>query len=296
MYFSRLAWVAAFGSLAAVSLGQDSFDPLYDTLSALIDTSSTVGSSTRYDVLFSHSGSDPDLFINDVVLTPGSNWDSDIDLSVPSGQFQYGGTYVFGTPISGDQFWQIQGIASRNGAISNVDPGIYDFTIDFVGGADANASDNIASVAFSLEVFDRIDLAVSGEATPGTIMIGQETTISMTVENLMSARDFVSTTWYYTHVGLATVMENRGFLGDWFDKTITPGASRTDEHTRWLATAATPLGTHIGEMGVFGGLYYGDNHWFRMDPEPEVTVIVPEPATFAVLGLGLLAVRKRRRA
>ncbi|HRK20765.1 MAG TPA: PEP-CTERM sorting domain-containing protein [Fimbriimonadaceae bacterium] len=298
MHFSRLAWVAAFGSLAAFSLGQDSFDPLYDTLSALIDTSGTTSSQTQYDVLFSHSGSDPDTYINDLVLTPGSNWDDDIDFSVASGQFNYNfnSGYTFGTAISGDQFWQITDVVSRFGSISNVDPGFYDFTLDFIGGEDANAADTLASVGFTLEVVDSISLAVSGVATPGTIMIGQQTSISMSVENLMASRNFVSTTWYYSGVGLATVMQNVGFFGDWFDKTITPGSTRTDEHTRWLATGSTPLGTHVGEMGVFGGFYYGDWHGFRMDPEPEVTVIVPEPATFAVLGLGLLAVRKRRRA
>lgn len=298
MFSIRLASVAAFGSLAVFSFGQDTFDAKFDTLSALIDTSNTTSSSTGFDVLFSHFGSDPDLYINNMVLTPGGVWDDDIDLSVASGQFNYnfGNTYVFGTAITGDQFWDIENVASRFGSIFNVDAGIYDFSVDFIGGADANATDTIASVGFSLEVFDRIDLAVSGVATPDLIMIGQQTSISMTVENQMSTRDFVSTTWYYSGTGIASVMQNVGFFGNWFDQTIAAGGSRTDEHTRWLATATTPLGTHEGNMGVFGGLYNGDWHQFRMDPAPSVTVAVPEPATLIAMGAGLLAIRRRRKA
>lgn len=300
MFVKRLVLTATFASFTFAALAQDTFDPIHSTLSALIDTSNTNGSGTGYDFLFSHSSGDPDTYINEVQLNPGASWDTDIDLFVADWGFSYnfGSSYAFGTAISGDQFWQIDNLVTRSGSIVDVDPGLYGFSIDVLGGLDADARETLFSVDLELEVFNRIDLTVSGVATPDTIMAGQESTVMMTVRNDMSSRNFVSTTWYFQNGGMRQGNDTLpfvGFVGNWFDQTIAPGQERTDAHTRWTANASTPLGKYDGAMGVFGGLYNGDEHVFAMNPAPSITVIVPEPATMAALAVGAALMLRRRR-
>lgn len=296
--------LAGISLLAAFSLGQDVFNPNVTILSALIDTSNLSLSQTQYSVGYSHSGSDPDTYINNVLLTPGSSWDSDIDFFVNSSEFNYvDGTgshvYTFGTAISGDVFWDINNVVSRSGPIMNVDAGIYDFTLDFIGGADSSASDTLASLSLQVEVFERLDLTVTGATSPDTIMAGQQSALSMTVRNDMATREFVATTWYVS--GFFSGSNSLPFVGfdfsnnGWFDTHLAPGASRTNGHSFWTANAGTALGVYEGNNGVVGGLYNGDWHFAPMSPKPTITVIVPEPATMAVLGIGAMALVRRRR-
>ncbi|MBI5705581.1 MAG: PEP-CTERM sorting domain-containing protein [Armatimonadetes bacterium] len=289
---------------AACALGQLSASPYYSTLSGFNDTSNMFMSQTAYDGWISHSGADPDTFINAMAITGGTTWDPDIDFFTPSGLFSYYdpgvgyGTYTFGTAISGDTNWYVGGLASRWGDVYNVDPGVYDFTLDIIGGADANATDLLASIQYVFEVAARLDVSATGEATPGVIHYGEVTQVAMTVQNHMPNRSFFSTTWFFSGGGMSQGTDSLthvGWEGDWWEEEIVAGGSRTDGHTAWKAAGAIPTGTYQGYMGVVGGLYLGDWHWVSMTGTVPTVELVPEPSGLLVLALGGLALIRRRR-
>lgn len=296
---------------AAAAHAAPSFSTGTPIQSAVIDTSNLGGAATRFRVDLVHESADPDLYINSVNFLPGTGYDPNIGLELgldaadpgnhPEGyQYNGGQYYVLGTAITGDSFFHFEEPVRHFGAVDpSVAPGIYNFNLTFRGGDSASADELLADLALQVEVIQKLDVDAVGFTNPDPIHAGQTTTVSLTLTNHMADRDFVSTTWYYGNNGMempdGSHLENGNFVGDWFDKHVAPGQSRTDDHTTWDATAATPLGTYTGDMGVSGGLYNGDD--FSIPISPTVAVVaVPEPATVSLVALSpaVLLVRRRR--
>ena len=273
-----------------------------DTRSAYRDSSGLFG-GIGYDLNLTTLASDPDLYINNMAIVPGVGFNSNIDISTNTTGFHYNGSetgdYTFGTAISGDHSWDFQSAFRNshdiNSAVAN---GVYDFSVDIIGGANSTASNVLASIGFHIDIIQKLDVGVAMSANPGSILEGGTgTEVSMTVTNNMTARNFVSTTWWVSGFGdgNGNLLAFDGFSGDWFNKTIASGASRTDSHSLWHANLDTPIGAYTSNNGVVGGLYNGDFYFVSANPNATVNVLVPEPASFAVLGLGVFALLRRRK-
>ncbi|MCE9558255.1 MAG: PEP-CTERM sorting domain-containing protein [Armatimonadetes bacterium] len=295
-----VAFAAAFSHMAIAEVG---FNAVNETLSALKDTSNLSFSSTNYRTGF-HVANEAQLFINSTGITQGAGWDNDLSLDLQS-QFGYYDfvsnsfqTYHLGDEITGDHDWTFDNTITHNGSVNpDVSEGVYDFSLDFYGGANSAATDLLGSVNYHIEVFNQLDITANGTATPNVLNGDDVAIIDMTVGNQMASRDFVSTTWFWFGNDFSSNLTG-DFTGDWFDKHIAPGATRTDEHSRWKARANTPLGVYTTGVGVIGGLYNGDNHGLALQNSPTITVqSVPEPAALGAMVLGsILIIRKRRRA
>jgi len=299
-YYYRLGH-ALLASVAVSASWGYSFSTWHTDLSAVLDTSNLQSSQTNYEVTFVHELGDDPLFINSVSIVGGSNWDPDIDLSTATDALTYAGSsssYMLGTEISGGAEWVFTNAAVHSGAMNgNVAPGIYDFRLVFSGGADASATDVLTELSLVLAVIPKFDIDVTGTVSPGIISAGQEAFVSMTVMNHMN-QDFVGSSWFYTDGGFRNGSDTLSgtFLGDWFDKHVAPGDSRTDYHTKWTATNSTPAGVYTGWLGVIGGVYYGDEHYVRLQPDLQIEVAaVPEPLSVLGLGAGLAGLLVRRR-
>lgn len=273
----------------------------YDHLSALQDVSNILSSNTSYSVAFIRTQDEDPLYINEVEIVHGSNWDSNIDLYDEGGILSYNGGidhYTLGDAITGDAVWVFHQVAYRYGAISSdIAPGMYDFTIVFRGGADASATDSLAELAGKLTVIPRLEVDVTASTTPGSIYAGQSADAFISVTNRMQ-QDFVSTTWFYYNGGFkngSSVLSGT-FQGDWFDKQIAPSDTLTGIHSRWTASGSSALGIYDGSIGVVGGAYNGDYHYILATPDPKIEVTaVPEPLTVIGLGAGLAGLLVRRR-
>jgi hypothetical protein len=274
-----------------------------DTHSAVRDESNVYFNFTNWGIDLQTNAGDPDLYINNMTITGGAGYDALINMQTQVGGFQYNGsssgTYTFGTAINGANNWNFAG-AFHNGQVdAAVADGVYDFTLGIFGGATNTANSTLASYGLHVDIQQKLDINVAMTPNPSTIKEGGPgTEVSMTVTNNMTGRNFITHTWYVSGFGdgNGNFLAFDNFTGNWFDQTITPGGSHSDTHSTWHANLDTPIGTYTSLNGVVGGLDLGDEFFMKTDSQAVVTVLVPEPATFAVLGLGVLAFTKRRRA
>ncbi len=291
-----LAIAAACGAFSQTftQTNGDTHSQMRDKSNVLIDDSWNVNLQT--------SAGDPDLFINNMVITGGVGYNPLINMQTQVGGFDFNGGgsnhYTFGTAINGDNDWNLAG-AFHNGNIdSAVTDGVYDFNLDFIGGADDSATNVLASFGLHVDVFQKIDINTVTSASPSTIKEGGPgTEVSMTVTNNMSGRNFTTRSWWVSTFGdgLGHELAFDNFTGDWFDKVIAPGGSRTDTHSTWHAELNTPIGHYTGFNGIIGDVHDGDFIFLNADKQAEVDVLVPEPASLAVLGIGALALLRRRK-
>ena len=300
-----LVRVAAF--LAATLIGTLAYGQSFSlengpNRSAFRDTSNMFidfGSSWR--VHMDTNAGDPDLYINNITMATGSGWDSNLDVMTPVGGFDYNGNaghYNFGDAISGENHWDFNGAFRNSGAIiAAVADGTYNFTLNVLGGANNSAMDTLASYDLGLTVLQKLDVNVSMSANPNVIAQGEATELSMTVTNNMTGAHFLSTTWFVSNFddGNGHNLAFDNFVGNWFGQDIAPGASHSDIHSTWHADGAQVPGLYTGNNGVVGGLYDGDFYFLNTDNKAQVLVTVPEPASMAAIGLGALALLRRRR-
>ncbi len=277
-----------------------------DTRTAFQDLSNVGVGFQGWNTFMTTDGGDDDLYLNglNVVTTPG--FDPGIVLNTPSSIDYYdyntnsNATYTLGTAIAGGSTWDFKEIIALDVFNStSAAEGVYDFAVEFVGGADDTATDILQTYNLHVEVYDRVDLDVSGTSTDITGP-GVKGHVTMTVQNNMG-KDFVSTTWsaggYYIDRNDPNSPDlTLEFTGDWFNKTVASGDSRTDDHSDWSLNASSIVGTYKGALGVVGGLHDGDFYFIDMASAPDINVqAVPEPASMVALGGGSLALLRRRR-
>jgi hypothetical protein len=268
------------------------FTPNRTILSALRDTTGLLISDTKYSVDLVTDSGDSDLYVNSLALTLGSGWNSNLNINIDTTQT----SYTFGSAITGGDSINFQNIVRRGGAVdSSVADGIYDFSLDFIGGANSSDTNLLSSVNLQVEVLEGLLFSISSVASPSIIGQGGVSTVSATLTNNMTSRDLKTTTWYTANLGYSNGSNQLtgNFVGNWFDHTLTPGNSRTDDHTTWTASATQALGVYNGEFGIVGGVHEGDEHFMIASSAP--IEVVPEPATMTALALGGLALLRRRR-
>jgi hypothetical protein len=291
-FYSKFGFAALLASSAYGVFATPTFSTFQDTKSAMKDTSNLYGSSSKYDIQFSQDVSDPTLYINQIAISYGGTWDPnlDINLNAPTG-------YTLGSAITGAQSFNFNELVKRNGSVDNaVATGIYDFTIDFIGGIDNLATDALGSVYCQLEVFDRLEYDILSGSTPSSIQRNQSSTVSVELQNLMPTRDLVTSTWYYGGNGLSMGSNFLfgSFVGNWFGLTVPALTSLNGTHTNWTASPVQPYGVYTSNLGIVGGLYQGDEHYMIAQPTT-IEVVTPEPATLVTLGIGAVAILRRRR-
>ncbi len=293
--------------VTSLSFGQDFSYSQGDIRSAVHDDSGMSYTSSMFGVYLNYSPDNPgdSFYINEVNWAGDTGWDSLIDLQTNLSYWGFtngvfgGNEYVLGTEISDEISWDFEGLVRRNGVIdANVAEGIYDFTVDILGGSSSTSTDLLGSFDFQIEVVDTI--AAHLTASTSVTQVGYNTPfdVSTTLTN-DGNRDFLTKTWYISGFGLggsssSEYLQFLDFEGDWFNKTIAVGSSRTDLHSSWQAANGTTPGTYIGNVGVYGGLHAGDYHSWRATPDVQIQV-VPEPATMLGLAAGLGTLLRRRK-
>lgn len=243
-----------------------------------------------------------DLYINAINFLPDVNYDPNIGL-YDSGYYNawgFGGWtgnfYTLGTAIPSGAYLNIDKALTLTGPVDpNVVNGIYDFSLEILGGNDALASDVLATIPYQIRIADGIQVSLTASASPATIMPGQTTTISTTIHNDDLVETFVTTTWYISSVSNGVDnLQNGQFVGNWWNQSVAAGDTLTDDHSTWDATNATSNGNYVANLGIIGGLYAGDWYLLPVSPDPLVEV-VPEPASLSLLLIGSAAMLVRRR-
>lgn len=266
-------------SLAAVLMAAPNVNPNIPLLSGLKDVSNFASSHTQFGFNLYNSPTDPPLYINSIDLIPGAGYDPNIALISPGTVFSTNqGDYSLGTAIASDTGFYLYNAVQREGAVDAlVANGTYDFNVVVIGGQDASATDILADIPYQIRIADGVNVSITEvTAAPSIIREGVTSTVSLTVTNNDLVETFVTTTWYYTNGGMeqgVNHLENGQFVGNWFNQSIAPEETLTDDHTTWDATAATPLGDYSPNLGISGGLYNGDDFALAAPGDPLITVI-----------------------
>lgn len=302
--FMREGFIMAAAALTSAAFAQASFSTFGgDTRSAMYDVSSIWFSYQRYEVGFHLGAGDGPLFINSIQLTGLSSWDAGITAYSPVGSFGYHGsvngsytndTYTMGTALSGDYDISFDAANLMNSVDPSVSLGLHEFNVSIIGGTSETATDVLYTKDYKVDVLDRLDLNVTATATPSTISRGGTTMVSVDVTNPMANQDFLINTWYVSAFSNGTDYLNfDSFEGTWWGTTVAAGQTVSGNHSKWSARADQVAGLYNGNVGMVGGKYADDWHYYRATPK---VTVVPEPATLAGLGLGLaFAIRRRKR-
>lgn len=277
-----------------------------NTRSGVLDSSTMEWTESKFGVRFMRGASDESLYINQIDIVGGVNFDSNLNLftSLDFGGQVGGsytqGTYTLGTELTGEMDINFDGLVRRNGVVSSdVATGMYDFTALIKGGSSSSALDTIGSIDFHLEVVPTITASLTGAVSPGTIGWGETTHVTAEFLNTGS-RAIRTNTWYVSafakdenYSDPDNFLEFVDFEGNWFNQVLLPGQSRNDGHSAWKSKPVNDPGEYIGRNGVIGGLYEGDSHGWRMTGDR--VNVVPEPTSLIALAPGLLLMARRRK-
>ncbi len=280
-----------------------------DTRSGVLDSTGMDGTESKFGLRFDRAASDNAFYLNGINILPGSNYDAglnlftDLDYGVDNVGIGFSqGTYAFGTAMTGEASYFFDGLARRNGVVDgSVATGIYDFDVQVIGGETSTATDVVATFDFTLEVVNSITAMASGSMSNGVIGPGDSSTLSATLTN-MGSRDMVTTTWWVSafakdgnYSNSDNFLQFDSFEGDWFNQTIgANGGTRTDLHSKWSRTSTNMNGQYLGSNGIFGGLYNGDTHSWRISGD--TVEVVPEPASMLALSAGVALLLRRKKA
>lgn len=170
-------------------------------------------------------------------------------------------------------------------------PGLYSGNFKILGGADANASEVLAEMSFSLDIVRDYggftDTLVNPVQTGG---LGYVATYTQRYDNPLNNKTvFVDTVWGsssdYTNAPL-------NFIWGW-PHQVDPGQSMNSDILSLTINSGVPA-TYYGNAATIGGYYPGDAHQFIPADQLQINVesprAVPEPATLLGFGLPMLMI------
>jgi MYXO-CTERM domain-containing protein len=266
----------------------------YDTTkSAFRDVSNLRITSSDFRIQLNREASESDLYVNNVTYAYDSGWDFGINLSEEGLN-----GYTLGTPLTGD-LNTVYRLASRYGEVNeSVALGMYSFSVNIFGGADASANDLIGQYNYSLLVADRFNLQITSAFDKPMVAPGETSFLSLSATNTTSDQTYFTSSFWLgleSDGAAANVPYSFAYVSNFYSGSFAPGQSLSGAHSNYTPTNANAGNSYPSYAGLIGGIYSGDYHWINAGDKPALTV-VPEPATLTVLGLGLLAGLRRRRS
>lgn len=287
MTASSFAWFTDLSTAQGAVLGRDNWN----------------GNSVRYQgTIINTTGSD--AWINGIEFVSSSGDWTGISVS-PSSQMQTRMGSVWGAD---DQFSQgfLDGLVKVDYDTNVITSGLRAGTVRFLGGSDSSAMDELFTRDFSFEVAESFDFTHTLNPTSYTTVQGGSSDIKASIT--AGSRDLWA--WMYATSGMQDLANSSADFINWpaIDPSLGSGggingilpAGQTWNGTmfRWTASkngVLTTPGTFEGGLGVMGGAYIGDQVMFDAPRYTWTVEAVPEPASMAVLGIGLLAAAKRRK-
>lgn len=278
-------------ALATLSMAQ-SYSAASGTASGLKDTSNLRIYNQNFRMYFQKADTDPDVYINDAVFQPGSNWDNTITLNeyAPTG---FLGSYQLGTVLTGNVFQEMF-LAGVPIIDSSVLDGIYDLSFDIRGGSTNLADDLLATVNFELDVRQSWAPVLTLSIDQPIIEFGQTANVSYHLENTSSDTIQIQGAWLGGEADGALANLDWGFSPGAFSGSLDSGGVIDSTHSFFTPKPTTPNGIYPVYAGVVGGYHNGDQLFVNSANTPGIEV-VPEPATLTILGLAGIAALRRKR-
>ncbi|MBS1703449.1 MAG: PEP-CTERM sorting domain-containing protein [Armatimonadetes bacterium] len=295
--------VCLFGT--AVTFGQTITMTGSEYHGAFHDLSNVLESVARdYDMHLHRSAGDADLYINNIELVPGSNYNPNLGIGVEHGSISYQSTvgpgygdYTFGTPIQGDRDWDFRAGYQWGAVDSAVPTGIYDFSFNVIGGGDSLATDVLASIPYRLEVAEKLEASVElSFDSPTLAQGGPETWMNVKVTNHMP-NNLLALNGSFDS-GLSDghghyLIQTQIGSSNW-DQFLANGESYQTQHSKYKANWSTPAGVYSSTSGVVLGLYDEDRYFISANPAGTI-MVVPEPGSMLAIAFGLTALIRRRK-
>lgn len=241
-----------------------------------------------------------DLFINSIALSGGTFGSSGLALQSTGGYFdRFDGSgsydssafYSFGTALaSGYSYYSLGAFGGLIGFSGTGVTGTYTGTVDVFGGSSSSANDVLATVNFTIEIVSSYGVSVSYPTNDFTVGPSQTATLQNRVVN-SSSREFKVNSRYYSYFNAPS-----GFTIDFdpsYPSSFAANSDVTVDSLKFTGGTGGPQWTGA-DNGISGGYFSDDINSLPGGGQFTVTP-VPEPTTMAALGLGLVALARRRR-
>lgn len=288
--------VLAIGSLfvfSASAFSQLTFS-LNDIQGSSLGAQRWGGSSVAFEgAIINDTGSS--VFINSVEFVETSgDWST---LTVEAGnQLQniLGTEFTNGTSLSAGFIDGLARVQFQDEA--NTTTGVRAGTFRLRGGENSTSDDILAEEDFQFDVYEGYGGLSASILNPVQTIAPGQTTAPFRWRIETGSVPIWS--WVALTSGSTTTSVTLNSFGEWptsvnLERILNPGEIWEGDSVSYTASANAPVGSSTSFLRAFGGRYIGDQDF--MTSTEHTVQVVPEPATMAVLGLGLAAVAARRR-
>jgi len=268
--------------------------------------SGTPGDGMLYQGNLGYGGfnvTDP-LYINSGKWdTGGVDWESEYGITFYDNPGTgYNNTYNYGTALNpGDYYNGYLFGARTTGTWGTPTPaGIYDASFILYGGATAASNDVLAQIPFRMEVVSGYDdftltlLDPIRSGVPGDKIEFSNSYVNNSNRTIYRNSDYIS---FWAGFDWSHISYDFLYNSPWTLAANTSGQYKEFSET---INSGALIQNNLGDAGMYGGYYYGDQHQFSSgNYQINVVKAVPEPSSLTglLIGFGSLCgfvVRRRR--